>query len=133
MIGRILGGGGKTVGTKESNQRGAAGASTVTVSANQGAQGVPATRTASGAEGSFTTTTITFPKSGKPTTVSVSISTASAMVQVPTIGGYFVAGLVQAANPPLVLDVSALPESTSIAVQSQASAAAVIGFIANFE
>jgi pheromone shutdown protein TraB len=132
MLGRLLNST-KTVGSKNSNQRGAAGASTVTTSVNEGAQGVPATRTAAGAEGAFTTTTITLPKSGHPTTVSVSISAASAMIQVPTIGGYFVAGLVQAANPPLVLDVSALPESTSVAVQSQASAAAVLGFIANFE
>lgn len=111
---------------------GAAGAQTASTSVNVGAQGVPATRTSAGAEGSFTTTTITLPKSGRPTTVTVSISTASCLVQVSTVGGYFVAGVVQAANPPLVLDVSFLPESTTVAVQTQASAAAVIGMVANF-
>lgn len=111
---------------------GAAGASTAASSVNVGAQGVPATRTAAGAEGSFTTTTVTLPKSGRPTTVTISISASSAMVQVATLGGYFVAGTVQAANPPLVLDLSLLPESTSVAVQTQASAAAVIGIVVNF-
>jgi len=111
---------------------GAAGASTASGSVNVGAQGVPATRTAAGAEGAFTTTTVTLPKSGRPTTVQISISASSAMVQIPTLGNYFVAGLVMAANPPLVLDVSMLPETTSVGVQSQAAAAAVLGFVVNF-
>lgn len=111
---------------------GAAGAATASSSTNLGAQGVPGTRSPSGAEGSFTTTTLTLPKSGRPTTVTISISTGSALVQIATLGGYFVAGVVQAANPPLVLDVSLLPESTSVAVQSQAAQACVLGFVANF-
>jgi len=112
--------------------QGAAGAPTHAASPNVGVQGVPATRSPTGAETSFTTTTITLPKSGKPTSVQVSISAGSALVQVATIGGYFVAGVVQAANPPLTIDVSMLPETTSMAVQTQASGAAVIGIVANF-
>jgi len=111
---------------------GAAGAPAASASLNVGAQGVPGTRSPSGSEASFTTTTITLPKSGRPTTVVTSISTGSALVQVASIGGYFVAGVVQAANPPLVLDVSFLPESTSVAVQSEAAQACVLGFVANF-
>jgi hypothetical protein len=112
--------------------QGAAGAPTHAASPNTGVQGVPATRTATGTEGSFTTTTITLPKSGKPTSVQVSISAGSALVQVATIGGYFVAGVVQAANPPLTIDVSMLPEATTMSVQTQASGASVIGIVANF-
>jgi predicted ATP-grasp superfamily ATP-dependent carboligase len=85
-----------------------------------------------GAEGAFTTTTITFPKSARPTTVTVSISVGSALVQIPTIGGYFVADVVMAANPPRVIDVSILPESTSIGIQTEAAQASVLGFVANF-
>jgi len=112
--------------------QGAAGAPTRAASPNVGVQGVPATRSPTGTETSFTTTTITLPKSGKPTSVQVSISAGSALVQVSTIGGYFVAGVVQAANPPLTIDVSMLPEATSMAVQTQASGASVIGIVANF-
>ncbi len=111
---------------------GAAGARASSSSVNSGAQGVPATRSPTGVEATFTTTTITLPKSGRPTTVSVAISAGSALVQVASIGGYFVAGVVQAANPPLVLDVSFLPESTTVAVETQAAQACVLGIVANF-
>ncbi len=112
---------------------GAAGAKTRSESVNTGAQGVPATRSPTAAESSFTSSAIDLPKSGKPTTVAVSISTGSSLVQVASIGGYVVAGTVQAGNPPLVLDVSFLPESTTVTVQSQAAQACVLGFVANFE
>jgi hypothetical protein len=98
-------------------------------SLNSGAQGVPASRTASGAEGSFTTTTVNLPVSGKPTTVAVSISAASAQVQVATAGSRVAAGVVMANNPPLTIDVSGLPPGTSVAVQTQANGAAVIGIV----
>jgi hypothetical protein len=98
-------------------------------SLNAGAQGVPASRTASGAEGSFTTTTVQLPVSGRPTSVAVSISAASAQVQVPTAGSRVAAGVVMANNPPLTLDVSGLPPGTSVGVQTEANGAAVIGIV----
>jgi hypothetical protein len=101
-------------------------------SGNSGAQGVPATRTAAGAEGSFTTTTVTLPVSAQPTTIAVSISAASAQVQVATAGSRVSAGVVMANNPPLILDVTGLPPGTSVAVQTEANAAAVIGIVANY-
>lgn len=133
--GGVTGGQGLTTpqgATDPKTVSGAAGAATASQSINVGAQGVTGTRSPVGAEGSFTTTTITLPKSGRPTTVTVSISTGSALVQVASIGGYAVAGVVQAANPPLVLDVSFLPESTTVAVQTQAAQACVLGIVANF-
>jgi hypothetical protein len=98
-------------------------------SLNSGAQGVPASRTASGAEGSFTTTTINLPVSGKPTTVAVSMSAGSAQVQIATAGSRFAAGVVMANNPPLTIDISGLPPGTSVAVQTEANAAGVIGIV----
>ena len=99
---------------------------------NSGAQGVPASRTATGAEASFTTTTVNLPVSGKPTTVVVSISAASAQVQVATAGSRVSAGVVMAGQQNLVLDVSGLPPGTSVGVQTEANAAAVIGIVVNY-
>ena len=118
---------------RSADQRGSLGVPAAAApSLNEGAQGVPATRTAVGVEASFTTTTVTLPVSAKPTTVTVSISAASALVQVSTAGSRVSAGVVMASNPPLVLDVSGLPPGTSVAVQTQASAAAVVGITANY-
>jgi hypothetical protein len=114
------------------NAPGAAGAATAAASLNTGAQGVSASRTATGAESSFTTTTVTFPKSARPTTVIVTVSASAVQVNVPTLGAYVVAGVATLNTDPLVLDVSMLPEATSIGIQTQAAAAQVIVMVANY-
>lgn len=94
-------------------------------------QGVPFSRTAAGAEGSFTTTTVTLPASAKPTKVVVGVSTSSAQVQVVSVGKRFFAGVVTP-NLPLEVDISALPPGTSVDVQTEANAALVISGVVGY-
>lgn len=94
-------------------------------------QGVPFTRTAAGGEGSFTTTTVTLPASAKPTNVQIAVSTSSAQVQVVSMGKRFWAGVVTT-NLPLTIDISALPEGTSVDVQTEANAALVISGVVGY-
>src|SRR5579859_3736293 len=88
------------------------GATTGTV----GYQGVPFSRTAAGAEASFTTSTVTLPASAKPTFVQVAVSASSAQVQVVSVGKRFWAGVVTT-NLPLYIDISGLPPGTTVDVQ----------------
>ena len=97
-----------------------------------GGQSVPTSRTATGAETSFTTTTVTLPKSGKPTKVQVTISAGSVLVQVATAGNYTNAG-VATVNSPISIDLSAVPEQTSVDIQTQAGGAGVIGIVVGFQ
>ena len=130
MMGRLLG---RSAGGSGRSPSGPLGTPTSpTLGANTAFQGVVASRTATGAESSFTTTTVTLPVSGKPTTVQVSISASSAQVQVSTVGGRFVAGVVMAGQKNLEVDISALPPGTSVAVQTEANAAAVIGIVVGY-
>ena len=88
-----------------------------------GGQSVPFSRSSSGSEGSFTTTTVTLPKSGKPTTLLVTFTTGVVLVQVVTVGSYTVSG-VATAQVPLTLDISFLAEQTSVGVQTEVPGAA---------
>jgi hypothetical protein len=97
-----------------------------------GNQAVPATRTATGAESSFTTTTVTLPKSGKPGSATVTISAGSVLVQVGTMGNYTAAG-VATVNAPVVIDLSMIDEQTSVDIQTEAGGAGVIGIVVSFQ
>lgn len=84
-----------------------------------GGRAVGFTRTVGGAaEGSFTTTTVTFPKTADPRDVTVAVSAGSVLVQVQGAGKEFIAATATV-NAPANIDLSALPDSATVDVQTQ--------------
>jgi len=80
-------------------------------------KGVAFFRTTGTVETVFVTTTVTFPRSSKPTHMIITC-TGPGMVQVQGNGAEFYSGALSA-NVPLVLPLTGLPESLTLAVQTQ--------------
>jgi hypothetical protein len=96
-------------------------------------EGVAAYRTASGTEASFTDTSVSLPASAQPTFAEVSISAASALAQVQTRGARVAPRVVQAANPPIQIDLSMLPRGSAVVVSTEAAAAGTIGIVVHYK
>lgn len=97
----------------------------------QAGQGVAASRTTSGAEASFTTTTVTLPASAKPTKAIVAVSASSCQVQATSVGKRFFSALVTP-NQPAEIDISALPPGTTVDIQTEGNAVQVIGIVVGY-
>ncbi len=120
-------GAGRAVGGRGSFSESPSGGS----SAVRAGQGVVFSRTPTGSESSFTTTTVSLPASAKPTNVVVAVSTSSAQVQVTSVGKRLFSGVVTP-QLPAEIDISALPPGTSVDVQTEGNAAQVISGVVGY-
>lgn len=94
--------------------------------------GVGAARTSTAAETSYTSTSISFPKSAKLKSLKVSAQSAAFLVQITAVGQENKA-MLAVPNVETSMDLTGYPDSTSLSVSTEAQGVGTVAMVAEYQ